>query len=214
VNQPLAAIVANANACVHWLAAIPPNNDEARLAAQRIIRDANRASDVITHIRAFLMRGNPHRVPVHIDDLIAEVAELVSGEAHAKSISISALPAEPMSLVTADRVQVEQVLLNLVMNAMEAMGTPNGAPREIEITAKPFREGEIGVIIRDTGPGLGSLDPERLFDMFYTTKPGGMGMGLAISRSIVESHGGRLWATPAAQGGSVFQFTLPIGPGG
>jgi PAS domain S-box-containing protein len=209
VNQPLAAVVTNANACLHWLAAQPANMEEAHSAAQRIIRDANRASEVITRIRTFLTRGKPMHTALHIDEVIREVIGMVQGEARAKGVSLVVVPGPRLPRVLGDRVQLEQVVLNLAMNAIEAMSTVKGGPRLLEISA--LREGgEVRVTVRDTGPGLDAAQREKVFDAFYTTKPHGMGMGLAISRSIVESHGGRLWATRNCGDGETFQFTLPV----
>jgi PAS domain S-box-containing protein len=210
VNQPLAAIVTNAHACVHWLSGKPPNMPEAQLAAQRIIRDANRASDVIAHIREFVMRGKPERSPVRIEDLIIEVVDLVNGEARANAVTMSVSVEAGLHPVLADRVQLQQVLLNLVVNGIEAMATTTGRARAIHIAAQPQYRRQIRVSVRDTGPGVDSRDIDHVFDMFFTTKPKGMGMGLAMSRSIIESHGGHLWSEPAPGGGEVFAFTLPV----
>jgi C4-dicarboxylate-specific signal transduction histidine kinase len=213
VNQPLAAVVTNANACVHWLGAPSPNASEAQAALRRIMRDANRASEVIARIRAFLLRGKPQRSAVRIEDVIREVVELLENEARAKSVSIDVSAIADVSAVMADRVQLQQVLLNLVVNAIEAMAVTSQRPRAIQIGTGPHNGDEIRVSVRDSGPGLDPKDLERVFDMFYTTKSHGMGMGLAISRSIIEAHGGRLWATAGEGGGEVFQFTLPVHAG-
>jgi PAS domain S-box-containing protein len=210
VNQPLAAIVTNANACVHWLAAQPANMGEARSAAQRIIRDANRASDVISHIRAFLTRGKPLKSPLRLEEVIADVANLVQEEARDKGVVLELRGAADLPGLLGDRVQLQQVLLNLIINAMEAMSGMRDRPRAIAIGAELHGDHEVRLSVRDSGPGLDPRQIERAFDMFYTTKPRGMGMGLAISRSIIESHGGRLWAAPNDGTGQTFQFTLPV----
>jgi PAS domain S-box-containing protein len=219
VNQPLAAVVANGQACLRWLAAQPPNEDEAKAAVQRIVRDANRASDVIARIRSFLKRSEFLPSRVDIDDVIGEVIGLVQAEARAQGVSIRHDATAALPAVLADRVQLQQVILNLVMNALEAMSATEGAPRVLALsaraqTADPDRLPSLHVEVRDSGVGIALADRERIFDAFHTTKPEGMGMGLAISRSIIESHGGRLWVTPndGANGdcGSTFHFTLPM----
>jgi PAS domain S-box-containing protein len=212
VNQPLVAVAANADALVRWMAAQPPNEQEAHAAVQRIIRDANRANEVIARIRGFLKRGEPHRTRVRIEDVICDVIGLVQAEARTHGVSILHTPSNELPSVLADRVQLQQVILNLVMNAIEAMSTVTGAPRVVEIGASQHESEAVLVAVRDSGAGLDPGDRERVFDAFHTTKPEGMGMGLAISRSIVEAHGGRLWATPNDGPGETFQFTLPIDP--
>jgi PAS domain S-box-containing protein len=210
VNQPLAAIVNNANACVHWLAAKPANMFEARTAAQRIIRDANRASDVITHIRAFLTRGKPLMASLRLDELVADVAVLVDGEARDKGVAIELQIAPRLPGILGDPIQLQQVLLNLIINGMEAMAEVRGRERAIAIAVEPLDEREVRLSVRDTGPGLDPAQAERAFEMFYTTKAHGMGMGLAICRSIVEAHGGRLWTASNDGMGQAFHFTLPV----
>jgi PAS domain S-box-containing protein len=210
VNQPLAAIVTNANACVHWLAATPANMDEARTAAQRIIRDANRASEVIMHIRAFLTRGKPLKTPLRLEQVIADVAGLVLEEAREKGVALEVSAAPDLPDILGDRIQLQQVLLNLIINGIEAMAGVNDRPRTIAIGVASHDAREVRLSVGDSGPGLDPKDMERVFDMFYTTKPRGMGMGLSISRSIVESHGGRLWVEPNEGTGLKFLFTLPV----
>jgi C4-dicarboxylate-specific signal transduction histidine kinase len=211
VNQPLAAVVANANACLHWLDAAPANLGEARAAATRIIRDGSRASEVTTRIRAFLTRGRLARTPLDVGEVCAEVVAMVRFDAHAKGVTLEQSSAASLPRVMADRVQLQQVLLNLIVNAIEAMACPGGAVKQVAVGTE-LRDGrEVRVFVRDTGPGLEPDQRERIFDTFYTTKAQGMGMGLAISRSIVESHGGHLWASPNEGRGETFQFTLPAG---
>jgi signal transduction histidine kinase len=188
VNEPLADVVTNADACLHGLAAHPCNFEEAHAAAKRIIRDANRASEVISRIRSFLSRGNAHHAPLHVGEAIRDIAEIVHGEARAKRVKLLAAADASLPPVIGERVQLRQVRLNLAMNGIEAMGEVNG---------------------RDSGPGLDAAQREHVFDAFYTTKPHGMGMGLAISRSIIENHGGRLWSERNREHGETFQFTLP-----
>jgi PAS domain S-box-containing protein len=209
LNQPLAALVANANACLHWLAAQPGNFEEAGAAARRIVRDANRASEVISRIRAFLTRAEPRHAPLEVGEAIRDVLGIVQGEARAKHVTLVASANEDLPPVIGDRVQLQQVMLNLAMNGIEAMGAVAERDRFLEIGARLDRLGEIRVYVRDTGPGLDAAQRDRVFEAFYTTKPHGMGMGLAISRSIVETHGGRLWVEHNSGAGETFQFTVP-----
>ncbi len=211
VNQPLAAVVANGHACLRWLAAETPNEQEVRDAVQRIIRDANRASDVISRIRGFLQRKGPHRSEVHLDEVIGEVISLVHDKARTHGVSLSTRLAADLPPVVADRVQLQQVVLNLVMNAIDAMSSVTERERVLEIGADKYHSDTVLVTVRDSGTGLEPQQRVRIFDAFYTTKPEGLGMGLAISSSIIEAHGGRLWATPNEGPCETFQFTLPIG---
>ncbi|MBL0089867.1 MAG: PAS domain S-box protein [Ideonella sp.] len=210
VNQPLAAVVANGHACLRWLDAQPPNADEVEAAVQRIVRDANQASQVIARIRGFLRRGEFLPTQVDVEEVIGEVIKLVQGEARAQGVSLRLMASHNVPAVVVDRVQLQQVILNLVMNAMEAMCTTDEAPRVVELSAH-WNEADCAVLVevRDTGLGIGAADRERIFEAFHTTKPAGMGMGLAISRSIVEAHGGRLWAAANQDRGETFRFTLP-----
>jgi signal transduction histidine kinase len=210
INQPLTAVVINGNACRRWLAAEPTNMQEANEALQRIIRDANRASDVITRIRGFLRRGEQRQTRLDVNEVIGEVIGLVQGEARTNGVSLQFEAAADLPVVVADRVQLQQVVLNLVMNAIEAMGSITGRARILEVWTEARDPDAVLVAVRDSGVGLDPEHRDRIFDAFYTTKSEGMGMGLAISRSIVEAHGGRLWATPNAGPGETFQFTLPI----
>lgn len=209
VNQPLAALVTNANACLHWLALDPPNREEARAASRRIIDDANRASEVLTRIRSFLTRGKHEYASVELDEAIGDVVALVQGQARAKSVTLIAAPPPGLPPVMGDRIQLQQVMLNLAINAIEAMGAVSGRERILEIGAQLRPTRHVRVYVSDTGPGIDAEERQRVFDPFYTTKPHGMGMGLAISRSIVESHGGELWVERNSEYGSTFQFTLP-----
>ena len=214
VNQPLAAVVTNANACLRWLAAETPDLDEARAAAQRIVRDGNRASDVIARIRGFLKKGEPVTVQLGVNDVVREIIMLTQGEVLRRDASLLTELADGLPAVSADRVQLQQLLLNLMMNALDAMSAVTDRPRVLRIRTSTYESAAILVALRDSGVGLNPEQMERLFEAFYTTKPEGMGMGLSISRSIVEMHGGRLWATPNDGPGATFQFTLPIEQGG
>ena len=211
VNQPLAAVVANGHAGLRWLKVETPNEQEVHDAILRIIRDANRASEVIARIRGFLQRKGPHRTPVHLDEVIGDVISLVQDKARTHGVTLSVRSAAGLPPVMADRVQLQQVVLNLVMNAIDAMSSVSEREPVVEIEADVCDPDTVRVAVRDSGCGLEPQDRMRIFDAFYTTKPEGLGMGLAISSSIVEAHGGRLWATPNDGPGETFQFTLPIG---
>ena len=214
VNQPLAAVVTNANACLRWLVAETPDLDEARAAAQRIVRDGKRASDVIARIRGFLKKGEPVTVKLGVNDVVREIIMLTQGEVLRRDASLLTEFADGLPALSADRVQLQQLLLNLMMNALDAMSAVTDRPRVLRIRTSTYESAAILVALRDSGVGLNPEQTERLFEAFYTTKPEGMGMGLSISRSIVEMHGGRLWATPNDGPGATFQFTLPIEQGG
>jgi PAS domain S-box-containing protein len=209
VNQPLAAVVTSANACVRWLAATPPNVQEADALARCIARDAQRASDVIQRIRALLTRGEIQKAALSVADLVSGVLSLLNEEARARGVSVICSEPIDVPLVLGDRVQLQQVILNLAINGIEAMCGASDQPRVLDIGAERHAQNEVCIKVRDFGPGLGPEQRERIFDAFYTTKPEGMGMGLAISRSIIDAHGGRLWAAPHPGGGETLQFTLP-----
>jgi signal transduction histidine kinase len=183
---------------------------EANQAIERIIRDANRASDVIARIRGFLKRGEPHRSELRIGEIITDAISLAQDTARTHGVTLHCKSAIDLPEAMADRVQIQQVILNLVMNAIEAMSTIIERPRILDIGAHKYHSDALLVAVRDSGIGLDPKNRNKIFDAFYTTKPEGMGMGLAISRSIIEAHGGRLWATPNEDGGETFQFTLPI----
>jgi PAS domain S-box-containing protein len=211
VNQPLAAIVMNGGACQRWLNANPPNMEEARNAASRIVRDANRASEVISTIRSFVKRGVPRREQVDINKLVRETVELLRDQARSHKVGWDIVLAADLPSVVADRIQVQQVLLNLMMNAIEAMGSVAGRRCVVRVHTRRDGTDAVKVTVSDCGPGLDPGDRESVFSAFSTTKEDGMGMGLAIGRSIVEAHGGHLWAVPNEDGpGETFQFTVPI----
>jgi signal transduction histidine kinase len=213
VNQPLAAVVTNGNACLRWLSADPPNLDEARTAVSRIVRDGNRAGDVIARIRALLRKGEPVARPVDINEIIREMVALTRSEVHRRGASLQTDLATHLPTALGDRVRLQQLLLNLVLNALDAMSAVTDRPRLVRIRTNATEPKWILVAVEDAGVGLDPEQVARLFDAFYTTKPEGLGMGLSISRSIVEAHSGRLWATPNEGPGATFQFTLPIGEG-
>jgi C4-dicarboxylate-specific signal transduction histidine kinase len=211
VNQPLAAVVTNANAALRWLRADPPNLDEVRDATARIVADGNRASDVVARIRALLTKEDARRDPLDIDKMIGDVLVLTKDAALRRGALVHVELAAHPPVVLADRVQIEQVLLNLILNGIESMQDVNGRPRDLTIQTRSDDGNGVVVAVRDSGAGIPEDKLQRIFDAFYTTKNGGLGMGLAIGRSIVEAHGGRIWATSDA-GGSMFQFTLPAAP--
>jgi C4-dicarboxylate-specific signal transduction histidine kinase len=209
VNQPLTAIVTNGNACLRWLARETPDLTEARKAVERMIGDGNRASDVIKRIRALVKKEISPKVWLDINEVIAEALALVQREVQRSRVVLRTELADDLFPVLGDRVQLQQVMLNLLMNGIEAMSGVRERARELLVSSGRDEANGVLVAVRDSGIGLDSECLARLFDAFYTTKPQGMGMGLAISRSIIEAHGGRLWATPNAHQGAVFQFTLP-----
>jgi PAS domain S-box-containing protein len=209
LNQPLAAIATNAHACERWLSGPAPNVAEANESLHRISRDAIRASAVIARIRALLARRPRQAVELGIEEVIRDVLALVQREAQAKGVQLQLIPAEgTLPPVLADRVELQQVLLNLVMNGFEAMGATEGA-RILTLGAERFGNEGVAVSVCDTGVGVDATLADRIFDAFFTTKADGMGMGLAIARSIVDAHGGRLWARNNEGGGATFRFTVP-----
>lgn len=210
VNQPLAAIVTNANACLRWLGGAQPNFVEARHAVERIIKDSYRASDVISHVRSLVKKAPPRNDLVDLNEVILEVLALAHTEARRNRVALKHELAKNLPRVLGDRVQLQQVILNLIMNGMEAISKTGQGKRELLISSSKDEVNNVIVAVRDSGEGLDPANLERVFDAFFTTKPDGMGMGLAISRTIIESHGGRLWATSNSPAGAVFQFTLPV----
>lgn len=212
INQPLMAIVTNAATCVRWLNESQLNIGEARLAAERIIRDGHRAGDVIASIRALAKKSPPAPAELDLNALIEEVLSLTRNELNRHGITAETdLAPEPGSAL-GDRIQLQQVLLNLIINGVEAMSAASHEWRTLKIRSQPGEPGFILVTIADTGVGLAAADGDRIFDVFYTTKPDGMGIGLSICRSIIEAHGGRLWASPNNPVGTVFHMTLPTFP--
>jgi PAS domain S-box-containing protein len=209
VNQPIAASVINAHAAVRALAASPPNLQVARQALDSIIKAGTRAGDVIHGIRALVKKAPLAKARVRINEAVLEVIDLTRDEAMKFAVSLRTRLAADLPPVQGDRVQLQQVILNLVLNAMEAMGEAGVEARELVVSTAKTDTGGILVAVRDLGPGLDAVAVDRLFDAFFTTKPAGMGMGLSICRSIVEAHGGRLWAEPNSPRGAVFSFEIP-----
>jgi PAS domain S-box-containing protein len=207
VNQPIAAAVTNANTCLRWLAANPPNVEEARAAAMRIVKDGKRGAEIINRVRLLFKKGTPERELVDINEVVREMIVLLRGEATRYSISIRTELAAELFPVLGDRVQLQQVLMNLMLNGMDAMKDVEGT-RELAIKSRQGENDEVVVTVSDTGVGLPAQQADQIFQAFFTTKPHGTGMGLRISRSIVESHGGRLWATENSPRGASFHLTL------
>jgi PAS domain S-box-containing protein len=208
VNQPLAAAVTNANTCLRWLDRDEPDLEEARAAAARIVRDGTRAAEIIKRIRLLFKKGTSERELVDVNEVIQEMIVLLHSEATQNAVSVRTELAADMPQVVADRVQLQQVFMNLMLNGIDAMKEING-DRELTIKSKQAENCKLLITVSDTGPGLPPKEADRIFDAFFTTKTEGTGMGLSISRSIVESHDGRLWATPNGGKGATLQFTLP-----
>jgi signal transduction histidine kinase len=211
VMQPIAATVANAKAALNWLNAQPPNLEEARQALGATVKEVNRSTDVIERIRALVKKAPPRKDALEINGAILEVIALTRGEVVKNGVSVQTQLAEGLPLIQGDRVQLQQVILNLITNAVQAMSAVSEGARELLISTAKDASGGVLVAVRDSGPGLNPESFARLFDAFYTTKPGGMGMGLSICRSIVEAHGGRIWASRTAGPGTTLQCTLPVG---
>jgi C4-dicarboxylate-specific signal transduction histidine kinase len=209
VNQPLAAVVTNADACTIWLSGDPPNLEEARAAVDCIAREGTRASDVVRHIRAMFTKTATERAKLHLNELIREVAALMQPEASKHHTEIETELAADLPATMGDRVQLQQVVVNLIQNSIDAMSGVTDRPKLLTIRSEGHGPDEVLVAVRDSGVGIDRKDERRLFDAFFTTKAKGMGMGLSISRSIIEAHGGRLWATTNSDHGATFQFTLP-----
>jgi len=211
VNQPLAAIVTGAGACLHWLRGQVPDLKEAENAAHRVMENALRAGDVIKGVRELVKRRPANQQPIHVNEIIRHVITLIDGELKKNEIALTMELEPDLPLVTVNRVQLEQVLLNLMINSKDAMTAEDWPARELLIRSQLNSAYELTVAVQDSGPGLRGRDSEHIFDPFVTTKEGGLGLGLSISRTIVEAHGGKLWASRSTEGaGACFQFSLPI----
>ena len=213
LNQPLGSIVVSGDACLRWLAAKTPNLEEVRQAVEAIIRDGTRASSVLVRIRGLLRRGKRLRERLDINDVIREVIALLDGELRRNGASPRTDMPGNLPPVVVDRVLLQQVILNLIMNAIEAMRAVSDRAQVLRIRTEEQPSGSIVVLVQDSGVGIDPKHSSRMFEPFYTTKVEGIGMGLAISRSIIEAHGGRLWAVANDGPGSSFCFTLPIDEG-
>jgi PAS domain S-box-containing protein len=212
VNQPLMAVVTNAGACLRWLNADPPDIAMARQAVERIVRDGHRAGDIITSLRNLARKSAPRLDRLDLDQVIPVVLDLLQGEFARNGVVAKAQLGGDSIVIRGDSTQLQQVILNLVMNALEAMAGADVGARRLTVRAQA-RDGEAIVSVTDTGPGLGTEDPDRLFEAFFSTKAEGIGMGLSICRSIIEAHGGRIWAANNGTRGSVFSFSLPLAEG-
>ena len=209
VNQPIAAAVTGASTCVRWLTRDDPDLGEARQAASEAARNAKRAADIINRIRALSKKGESNRQLIDINEVIREIVALLRNEARRYSISIRTNLDANLPNVMADSVQVQQVMMNLIMNGIDAMKDVDRT-REVTIRSQGGEDQQLVISVSDAGVGLPSQQREQIFNAFFTTKSHGIGMGLRISRSIVESHGGRLWAADNSPRGAIFYFTIPI----
>jgi signal transduction histidine kinase len=208
IKQPLTAVILNAKVCQQWIDQIPSNTEEARASAKRIERDGTRAVEVVNRVRSFYKKDAPDRRElVDLSQLIQEMIMLVRGETMGNSVAVRLELADGLPKVMADSVQLQQVLINLVLNAIEAMRDRGG---ELTIGSQLTADRNVVISVSDTGIGLPTDHLDRIFDPFFTTKPQGTGMGLALTRSIVESHGGRVWAVANAGPGATFHFALPV----
>jgi PAS domain S-box-containing protein len=210
VNQPLAAVLANAEACQLWLDRDIPNLDAARHSLEWIIKDGNRAADVIRRVRDLLKNSDTQKIPLAINDVVSDVLALVQRELLNHQVSVRMELAADLPMVRADRVQLQQLIINLVINGIEAMQAVTDRPRELTIRTHRDEVHQVQVSVKDCGVGISPADADRLFNAFFTTKSSGMGMGLSICSSIVEAHGGRVWAEPNLPHGAIFHFTLPL----
>jgi C4-dicarboxylate-specific signal transduction histidine kinase len=209
VSQPLAGIMTNASTMVRMLAADPPNLIGAGETARRTIRDANRASEVIKRLRTMFSKKAATREAVNLNDAAREVVALSAGELRRGDVTLDVHYAEGLPVVSGDRVQLQQVILNLLLNAVDAMSGVDDRTRNLRIETESCDDDSVKVLVRDSGTGIDQNAVEKLFDAFYTTKEHGMGVGLAISRSIIKSHNGKLWALPNDGPGATFGFSIP-----
>jgi C4-dicarboxylate-specific signal transduction histidine kinase len=212
VNQPISAAVTNAQAALRWLEVEPPDLGEVQHALVRIVEDGVRAGEVVGRIRSLVKKTPTPKEGLDINEAILDVVALTNAEAVKSGVSVQTQLAETLPLVRGDRVQLQQVILNLIINAFEAMSSRGEGSRHLLISTEKSPSNEVSVAVRDSGPGLAQENLERIFDAFYTTKPGGLGMGLSICRSIIEAHGGQLWAIASVPRGAIFTFTVPAHP--
>jgi signal transduction histidine kinase len=213
VNQPLGAIVTNGSVCLRLLSRDTPDLDKSREIIGRMIKDGMRASEVIKRVRELLHKAPSEKAPLNINETVQEVIALVSSDVLRSKVELRAELAADLPPVIGDRIQLQQVILNLILNARDAMSEVRTHPRELLITTLKSKSGDVVVAVRDSGKGLDAKDAERIFDPFFTTKAEGMGLGLSISRTIIEAHSGTLWAKPNEGKGATIQFTLPPSSG-
>jgi C4-dicarboxylate-specific signal transduction histidine kinase len=212
ISQPLTAVVTHGHACLEWLSADPPNVAKVRQTAESIIRDGTRAGSVLGRIRSLFKKEPPTKDWFDMNEVIEELTVFLRDEAIGRGISIRTQFAPGLPRIKGDRIQLQQVVLNLLLNGMDAMTKTAGSSKEIRVGSRSGDSDEVVVWVEDCGVGLPPEIEGKIFDPFFTTKPQGVGMGLSISRSIVESHRGRLWAEPRPSGGSLFQFAIPLRP--
>jgi C4-dicarboxylate-specific signal transduction histidine kinase len=211
VNQPIAAALMNAGTAKRWLSRQPPDLEEARRAIERISSDGKRAADIVSRIREFSRKAPLRKADLEINEAILDIIGLARVPISDNGVAATMQLADGLPHILGDRVQLQQVILNLIMNAIEAMSEAGAGSRELLVSTSEAESGALLVRIGDSGPGLPQNNPERIFEAFYTTKAAGLGMGLSICRSIIEAHGGRLWAAPNQPRGAVFSFLLPVG---
>jgi len=209
VIQPLAAVVTHGDACLQWLGRDEPKLDEARANVAAMIRNALRSSDIIRRLRALSTKGDVQRRELHLNEVIAEVVPLIEPEALRNRVSLQFNLASELSLVLGDRVQLQQVIINLLFNSIQAMASVSDRPHDLLIRSQQHDVDHVVVVVEDNGTGIGLHDMDRLFDTFFTTKVDGTGIGLSICRSIIEAHGGRIWAARNIRHGAAFHFALP-----
>jgi C4-dicarboxylate-specific signal transduction histidine kinase len=210
VNQPLAGVVTNAEACLNWLDREAPNLEAVRRSVKWVIEDGNRAIEVIRRVRALANKTEIERLPLDVNDVVREAIGLTQREIFGHQVSLRMELAPALPTILGDRVQLQQVIINLVINGIEAMQSVADRPRELLIRSRQDEEELVLVSLTDCGVGISAQNADRLFNAFFTTKSDGMGMGLSICRSIMEAHGGRLWATANTPHGATFQFALPV----
>jgi C4-dicarboxylate-specific signal transduction histidine kinase len=211
ISQPLAAIAADGGASLKWLARPIPDLNEVRRGVERIVDNAMRAGEVINKIRSMGRKTVPLEEALNVNEVAQEVIGLTAKQLTDNSVTVYTELQPDLPRVRADRIQLQQVVLHLILNSNDAMSAADSSVRELVIRSQEAKPGEVLVSVRDSGHGLGATDPERIFDAYFSTKPGGLGLGLWISRTIVEAHGGRIWATQNTGRGTTLQFTLPSG---
>ncbi len=211
INQPLAAVVMNGNACRRWLDATPPNIEEALQAARRVVGDGERAGQVIARVRSLVRKTAPERIALNVNDVIQETLAFTRVELEQHRVAVRTELNGDLPAVVGDRVQLQQVLVNLILNGIDAMGAVAERSRRLTIESLRKNDNQVGVAVSDSGKGFSPEDAERIFDAFFSTKATGLGMGLSVSRSIIEQHGGKIWAVPNKTAGATLHFTLPAG---
>ena len=213
INQPIGAIAASGQSALGWLRREPPDLDRAVAAIERTVRDALRAGAIVQRVRNMLAKTEPELVPLDVNAVVTDVLGFLDDERRSREVTVTTDLGADLPPVMGDPVQLQQVVVNLVMNGIEAMRATPASGRLMSIRTRATEQGGVSVAVEDRGSGIEADVIERVFDPFFTTKPSGVGLGLAITRSIIESHGGRIWAGTAAPNGALFQFTLPAAAG-